>query len=98
MMEIEDQRSQHKRKDDADIEEEEASRAAGTAGASRAPLEELEEPAIAELANLTELNAENLTRKIKEMRYSGKLVNDEIKRLAPTRRMTNILPKMLMVL
>jgi hypothetical protein len=92
MMDFEDIHSQRKRKDDADIEEE-ASRAAGTAGASGAQLEEPEEPeepAIAELSNLTELNAENLIRKIIQQKLSEKTVKDGIKQLAPTFRISTI--------
>ncbi len=59
--------AERKTKEDADIEEE-ASRAAGTAGASGAPVEVPGEPTIAEIAHLTELNAENLTRKMIEHR------------------------------
>ncbi len=96
-MEIEAQRSQHKRKDDADIEEANAARTAGTARASGAPVEEPEEPAIAEIANLTELNAKNLTRKIIEHRYSEILLKEEIKRLAPTFRITSIKHKSILL-
>ncbi len=59
---------QNVEKEDADIEE-----------ASRAAPAEPEEPAIAEIANLTQLNAENLTRKIIEHRYSESLLKEETK-------------------
>ena len=58
---------------------------AGASGASGAP-----EPIMTDLSNLTELNAENLTRKIIEQRYSEKLLKEEIKRLAPTFRINSV--------
>ncbi len=73
----------------AAFEEKQASREAGASGAPAEPAE----PLLTELANLTELNAENLTRKIIEHRYSEKLIKDEITRLAPAFRMTIITPK-----